>query len=148
MASSCKLVGASSLQDTGHDDFAAEVVSAFSEAFNNIAIHGYADTEPGDISIEIETSAEAITIRIADTGRTFERVSAFAPRPERLPESGMGLFIIQSFMDSVVYEPGQPPTKPNVLCLHKKKVSARKPLTSEDDTVERGSSPDLRIDES
>lgn len=137
------------MQDTGQDkdEFDAQVVSAFSEAFNNIAIHGYAETEPGDINIEIEASAEAITIRIADMGRTFERMSTFAPRPERLPESGMGLFIIQSFMDSVVYEPGQPPTKPNVLCLHKK-VCARKPLTSEDDTFERGSSPDQRIDES
>lgn len=131
VASSCKLVRGN-LQDTGHeqDEFEAQVVSAFSEAFNNIALHGYAERPPGEIEVEIEPLPEGILIRIADTGRAFDPMTAPSPPLDRLPESGMGVFIIRSFMDAVQYEPGRPPERRNVLSLFKR-ASTREPQPTE-----------------
>jgi serine/threonine-protein kinase RsbW len=127
VASSCKLVGCD-LQGAGHaiaDEFDSEVVSAFGEAFNNIAIHGYAGGPPGDIEIEIEIEVDAITIRLRDMGRTYDPFAVPPPKLERLPESGMGLYIIQSFMDRVAYSPGNPPEKANELWLYKRRICPR-----------------------
>lgn len=128
VAASCKLVRrADELQDTGqdtlesHDEFEAQVISAFGEAFNNIAIHGYAD-HPGEVRMEIETEQDAITIRVFDDGRTFDPTRVALP--QALPESGMGLYIIRSFMDEVTYQPGNPPRTPNMLCMKKRRSAA------------------------
>ena len=131
MASSCKLVRGN-LQDAVHDndEFEAQVVSAFSEAFNNIALHGYAERPPGEIEIEIDPLPDGILIRIADTGRVFDPMAQPAPPPDRLPESGMGVFIIRSFMDAVQYVPGRPPERRNVLSLFKR-ASTTEPQRTE-----------------
>jgi serine/threonine-protein kinase RsbW len=110
------------LQDAGHcdDEFEAQVVSAFSEAFNNIVLHGYDGSAPGDIEVEIEPLPDGILIRIADTGTAFDPLDVPPPSLDRLPESGMGVFIIRSFMDAVQYVPGRPPERRNVLSLFKR----------------------------
>jgi len=110
----CKLVGR---LDGSFDD---QVVSAFSEAFNNAALHSYKD-RPGEIDIEIELTDNAITLRISDEGEGYDPEKVPAPDLAALPESGMGLYIIRSFMDEVVYKPG----KPNVLTMSKKVGSRR-----------------------
>ncbi|WP_437600848.1 ATP-binding protein [Sorangium sp. So ce590] len=99
------------------EDFEDQTVSAFGEAFNNIAIHGYRDGPPGDVDIEIESGADGIIIRLMDTGRSFDPAAIDNPPIDDLPESGMGLFIIKSFMDEVDYCPGSP----NVLRLVKRR---------------------------
>jgi serine/threonine-protein kinase RsbW len=95
--------------------FDVEVVSAFGEAFNNIAIHGYQD-EPGEVEVEIELEADGLTLRISDRGRSFDPLDVPDPELDDLPERGMGLFIIRSFVDRMVYTPGDP----NVLELEKR----------------------------
>ncbi|MGK4007267.1 ATP-binding protein [Sorangium sp. So ce1036] len=99
------------------EEFEAQTVSAFGEAFNNIAIHGYRAGPPGDVDIEIESDADGIIIRLMDTGCSFDPASIESPPIDDLPESGMGLFIIKSFMDEVDYRPGSP----NVLRLVKRR---------------------------
>ena len=102
------------------DEFEAQTVSAFGEAFNNIAIHSYRAGPPGDIDIEIEADEDGIVIRLMDTGKSFDPASIAPPDMddmEDLPESGMGLFIMRSFMDEVEYSPGSP----NVLRLVKRR---------------------------
>lgn len=99
------------------EEFEAQTVSAFGEAFNNIAIHGYRAGPPGDVDIEIESDADGIIIRLMDTGCSFDPGSIESPPIDDLPESGMGLFIIKSFMDEVDYRPGSP----NVLRLVKRR---------------------------
>jgi serine/threonine-protein kinase RsbW len=125
VAASCKLCrSVDEVQDTSHDglvlehEFDMQVISAFGEAFNNVAIHGYCGTDSGVVEIEIDASPESITIRIFDTGRSFDPTAAEPPAV--LPESGMGLYIIRSFMDSVSYKRGDPPYSPNELCLVKR----------------------------
>ena len=124
VAAACKLVGVGVEGGSGPHrlsrEFDDQVVSAFSEAFNNAAIHSYRGQPGGDLEIEIELAADSITIRLLDYGRSFDLAEVPAPDLDALPESGLGIFIIKSFMDEVKYEPGAP----NVLSMTKSIKSA------------------------
>jgi len=116
VGAACKLVGTPD-ESTGpirNTQWDNEVVSAFGEAFNNTAIHSY-DGKPGDVVIEVDAGFEAITIRLIDHGKSFEIDEVPQPDLDALPESGLGLYIIRSFMDEVKYVPGSP----NVLSMTK-----------------------------
>ena len=84
VSASCRAARAlaTNKQEASRDDheFDDKVVSAMSEAFNNVAIHAYRDVVPGAVDIEIEVSAEGITLRLSDVGRAFE------PRPRQSQE--------------------------------------------------------------
>ncbi len=98
------------------DEFDEQVVSAFGEAFNNIAIHAYqARAMVGDVDIEVDMQPDRVVITLTDYGDSFDPSSVPAPDLDALPEGGLGLFIINSFMDDVTYRAG----KPNVLRLTK-----------------------------
>jgi serine/threonine-protein kinase RsbW len=112
VAAACKLVGA----PDGHREFDDQVVSAFGEAFNNAALHSYKGRAPGDVEIEMEISADTITLRLFDFGNSFDIQSVPEPDLDELPESGMGIYIIKSFMDEVSYQAGSP----NVLRMTKR----------------------------
>lgn len=102
-------------------EFDDKVVSALGEAFNNVAIHAYKGIVPKAVELEIEASAEGITLRMADTGHAFEPAEEAKRTPAlaSLPESHMGLFIMRSFMDKVTYRPGGADA-PNLLTLTKR----------------------------
>jgi serine/threonine-protein kinase RsbW len=123
-ASTCKLVrsGVNPVQDVGQEsdtEFENKVVSAVGEAFNNIAIHGYAGGEPGTVDLDIEVTEDGITIVLSDSGRGYDPTTTAARDPGSLPESRMGLFIIDSFMDEVHYRRAETPAARNVLTLKK-----------------------------
>lgn len=131
VASSCKLLRSASerLQEASHDvawadEFDAQLVSAIGEAFNNIAIHGYRDGRKGDVELEISLVEDGIEVCIKDHGVTFDLTTTTPKRPsnepDELPESGMGLFIIGSFVDGITYRPGEPGQHANVLRLVKR----------------------------
>jgi serine/threonine-protein kinase RsbW len=114
--------GACKLEDVADaEQFATEVVSAFSEAFNNLAIHGYKGSGEGTIEIAISTrdgdgaGAREMVLEIIDGGAVFDPAE-YLELPEEMPERGMGLFIIRSFMDEIRYTSGPP----NVLTLVKR----------------------------
>ena len=86
------------------------------EAYNIIALHGYAGREPGTIRMEIEQGSDWIRVVLADTGASFDPAGARLPDLDALPESGLGVFIMRSFVDEVTYVPGPP----NVLTLFKR----------------------------
>jgi serine/threonine-protein kinase RsbW len=96
----------------------AQTVSALGEAFNNIAIHGYPDGPPGEVVVEIGWTHDEIVMKITDTGLSFDPEQVELPDLDALPEGGMGLFIIRSFMDAVDYQSGPP----NVLRLVKNRT--------------------------
>src|SRR5262245_22957417 len=50
----------------GNRSFCDEVVTAFAEAFNNIAIHGYRGREPGPVEVEILASGDEVTVILRD----------------------------------------------------------------------------------
>jgi serine/threonine-protein kinase RsbW len=118
VAAACKLVGGEERDAEGRmrrRQFDDQVVSAFGEAFNNTAVHSYNERASGDVEIEIEIGAGSITIRLRDYGASFAIDDVPQPDLEALPESGLGIFIIKSFMDQVEYHAGVP----NVLSMTK-----------------------------
>jgi serine/threonine-protein kinase RsbW len=70
------------------------------------------------VEIAIDVTADSIVVEIVDMGHTFDPALIPDPQLETLPEGGMGLFIIRSFVDDVEYEPGPP----NVLRLKKRRA--------------------------
>jgi anti-sigma regulatory factor (Ser/Thr protein kinase) len=105
-------------------DFETKVVSAVSEAFNNVAIHAYRGGSVGSIEVEIEPLPEGLRIRLLDRGAGYDPTTPKAPDLDELPESNMGLHLMRSCMDRVEYRPGDPPRTPNVLTLTKRYPAA------------------------
>jgi len=89
------------------DEFDAQMVSALSEAFNNIVIHAYADGASGDVIIEADVVADTMHVRLMDFGSSMAP-DFIPPPPARLPENGMGLFIVRAFVDEFDYTAGTP----------------------------------------
>jgi serine/threonine-protein kinase RsbW len=100
--------------------FRHEIVTAFGEAFNNIVIHGYKDRADGMLDVEADLSADAMTLRLIDSGREVDFGGLNPPDLDSMPEHGMGVFMIHALVDEVVYRGG----KPNVLSLTKRTHSA------------------------
>src|SRR5207244_9394737 len=113
VSAACKLVTPRP-QGPAWDEFRMQVVSAVSEAFNNIVLHAYKGQSDGVVEIEIRTQDDCITVDMRDSGSSFDPTKIPPPDFDSLPESGLGLFIIRAFMD-ISYTPG----RPNVLTLTK-----------------------------
>jgi serine/threonine-protein kinase RsbW len=123
VASACKLMrslSAAKQEASRDDDFDDKVVSAVGEAFNNVAIHAYRGLSPGAVELTFELAANGITIHMSDTGNGFEPKTEKLPDLSTLPESHMGLYIVRSFMDQVIYRPGNGAGSANVLTLSKR----------------------------
>lgn len=117
VAAACKLVRQEPGQAANADwnDFRMQVVTAVSEAFNNIVLHAYAGRDDGIIEMNIRTGRDHISIEMRDFGDSFDPSQVPEPDLDCLPESGLGMFIIKELMD-VEYRPG----RPNVLVLSKR----------------------------
>ncbi|MDD3846573.1 MAG: ATP-binding protein [Syntrophorhabdaceae bacterium] len=78
------------------------------EAVNNAITHAYDGKEGHAVEVNITYSTEEIVLNITDRGK---KMSLYHPRflefnPEdlkTLPEHGLGLYIINSVMDEVIY---------------------------------------------
>jgi anti-sigma regulatory factor (Ser/Thr protein kinase) len=116
VSTACKLVTPRP-QGRTWNEFQMQVVSAVGEAFNNIVLHGYAGRKEGSIDLRIQTRRGHIRIELRDWGSGFDPTEVPAPAFETLPESGLGLFIMQSFME-MAYRLG----RPNLLTLSKRYV--------------------------
>lgn len=119
----CKLVRPRRATDPRPEDqdFDDEVMSSFGEAFTNIVLHGE-NPEGAEIEIEIDTHPDRLTIRMMDWGKPLDLSAVMAPDLEQLPESGLGLFIIKSWMNEVSCQKGEsgPQARPNVLSMTKR----------------------------
>ena len=118
VSAACKLVRDRPTQATSDpewNDFRMQVITAVSEAFNNIVLHAYAGREDGIIEMNIRTRRNHISVELRDFGDSFDLAQVPKPDLDRLPESGLGIFIIKELMD-VTYRPG----RPNVLVLSKR----------------------------
>ena len=98
-----------------------------------MVLHAYEGAPaPGTLEIEIDIDGESLAITITDHGQPFDLESVPKPDLDALPEAGLGLFIMRSFMDEVVYKPGPP----NVLRMCK-----RRPDSPQDQGDGRGPQP-------
>lgn len=88
--------------------FDGEFVSAFSEIFNNIAIHAYRGSGEGEINLTMTPSEDQLLVEITDSGSTFDIESVPPPPDDDLPEGGMGIHIARACLDELFYKPGPP----------------------------------------
>lgn len=78
---------------------------AIVEAVTNIARHGYRETEPGPLTIELSRDGDWFIAVLEDRAIPFDvRGLAEIPRPEELRERGYGLGIIRHVMDEIEHE--------------------------------------------
>lgn len=142
VAAACKLVGhgEATTSPIRNNEWDNEVISAFGEAFNNAAIHSYDSRKPGNVDIEVDAGSTGITIRLIDHGSSFAFDEVPVPDLDALPESGLGLYIIRSFMDEVKYQPGSP----NVLSMTKFLDPARRPVRQPSDHFQDSGGGDSR----
>jgi serine/threonine-protein kinase RsbW len=107
------------IRDRGFEpDLGHRVISAFVEAFNNAVLHGQSRPgEPTPVEVELAVGDETLTVSVSDEGDGFQPELVPAPDLESLPEGGMGLFIMRSFMDDVQYR--RSPQGKNVLVMQK-----------------------------
>jgi serine/threonine-protein kinase RsbW len=106
-----------------------ELTSALCEAFNNIVIHAYRDITEGRIDVHVRTEEGEVEIHLFDHGRSFDMDAIPMPDLGELPENGMGIYIMRSFMDEVVYTRGGG-GMPNVLLLRKRWTAEDHPAES------------------
>jgi anti-sigma B factor antagonist len=124
VAGACKLVRPRRATDArpAEGDFDDQVVSAVGEAFSNVVLHG-GNPADSEVELEIDTHPERLTVRLKDRGVPFDLESVPAPQLDRMPEHGMGLYIVKSWMDEVKYakgEAGPGGARPNVLTMSKR----------------------------
>lgn len=117
VSSAYKLAGAQRGESDADELLGHQFVSAFGEAFNNAVQHGYHHApHPGPLQIEVSWDTDNITVKLIDEAPSFDPSAVPPPELDSLPECGMGLFIIRSFVDGFDYKPGPP----NVLSLTKR----------------------------
>jgi len=78
------------------------------EAVNNAIKHAYDNEEGHVVEVDITYSSEEIVLDISDRGKSMSLYDATLPDydPEdlkALPEHGLGLYIINTVMDTVTY---------------------------------------------
>ena len=97
----------SQLERDGADPgLGVEVLSAFNEAYNNMARYAYGPGHrEGTIDLLMEVDPTQLTLVLKDRGESFDFDGVGDPDLHDLPESGFGIFIIRSFMNEVRYEP-------------------------------------------
>ena len=86
------------------------------------------------------TALELNRSRFDLTGNSFDLAMVPAPDLDTLPESGLGLYIIRSFMDDVKYLAGTP----NVLSMTKYLDPGSRPANKPSDSFEDSSGGDSR----
>ncbi len=89
---------------------AFQVVSAFNEAFNNVALH----SANGAVQVTVDLTEAELCIEMRDDGPPFDYSGIPTPDLDQLPESGLGVYIMRSFMTRVDYTP-QTAGTPNIL---------------------------------
>lgn len=86
------------------DALAYQLNLVLTEATANVIKHAN-DTDPKEntVRITIHLQEHALVIKVYDHGQGFDLDSVPAPDLDNPKESGMGLFLIRSIMDSVTY---------------------------------------------
>ena len=58
------------------------------------------------MEIQVELRADRLIIELHDDGERFDFDAVEAPDLGEIPECGLGIFIMRSFMSEVCYHPG------------------------------------------
>jgi serine/threonine-protein kinase RsbW len=88
-------------------DLTYNVQLAAHEICANIVEHAYAGQSGGDvhITLALTDSPPGLSIVMRDRGRAFDPTVAPPPDLDRIQERGYGLYLAQTLLDDVRYEP-------------------------------------------
>lgn len=109
-------------QKTGVDDPARFALKlAVDEICANIVTHGYADQEPGPITLTFHRDEQQVVVTIRDQGQPFDPNQTPSPKlnadwHERC-SGGLGLYLVHQMVDQVTYQ--SDPDSGNCLTLIK-----------------------------
>jgi anti-sigma regulatory factor (Ser/Thr protein kinase) len=87
--------------------FVDELIVAVDEAVSNIILHAYSSEPDNIVKVVLDIQSESVTVKIFDTGKTFEPDSV--PLPVKVKSiqdtnlEGFGMMLVHSFMDEVTY---------------------------------------------
>ncbi len=91
------------LEAQGEEEaFTFQVTSAFNEAFNNVVIHGGKADYKRQVLVTVAVEQTEFVIELHDDGRSIV-FKEERHQPEKLRESGMGLYIMRAFMNEIDY---------------------------------------------
>ena len=98
-----------------------QLVLAVNEACMNVIQHAYRDAATGEIILEILNNDGVLVFRLADFAAPVD-IAALKPRAlDEIRPGGLGLHLIRTVMDEVVYLP-PPPGVGNLLQMTKRIV--------------------------
>ena len=93
-----------SLEEQGESEsFGHQVISAFNEAFNNLARHGGDRVQEKEVAVTVSVTDKQLIIEMDDDAIGFQP-PVNIPKMDNPRESGMGLLIIKEFMDFHDYQ--------------------------------------------
>ena len=81
------------------DDFKNAVTTAFGEAFNNLAIHGYGGRTDGMLDVDAELFADHLKLHLKDTGIPVDFSDVEPPDLDSMPEGGLGVFMMHALVE-------------------------------------------------
>ena len=85
-----------------------DVKTAVSEAVTNCIVHGYRNSQQGEIILECSVVDNVVTIKITDFGRGIDNIEQamqpFFTTVSTGERSGMGFTVMKAFCDSVVVD--------------------------------------------
>ena len=85
------------------DAFAYNLNLVLTEATANAIKHSHSKDSDDTVRVTINYDRDDLVIKVYDHGHGFSLESVPAPDLDQLPEGGLGIFLIQSLMDSVTY---------------------------------------------
>ena len=90
---------------------AGKVAIATDEAVTNVIKHAYREDPDKQITFKVEINPESLVIKVLHTGKALDKHSIKLPVMENYiknrQKGGLGLYIINQFMDEVDYQIGE-----------------------------------------
>ena len=83
---------------------ARQIEAAFNEAIRNVIQHAYSGSKNSIITVEFRNFQKYIEVYIKDSGRQFPRSDIIARPLDDRRTRGLGLHLIESFMDYTNYD--------------------------------------------
>ena len=124
VAAACRIVRPRRATDSRQADvdFDDQVVTSFGEAFTNVVQHGAGGAEAPDIEIRYPDPLRPSHNQAHGSREAVRPLDNLPPDLGKLPESGLGVHIMKSWMDDVSYRRGEPDSQrgPNVLSMTKR----------------------------
>lgn len=86
------------------DSDARDLAVAFGETCANVHRHAYGGRCDGRVEIRIAIDDDKVVVTVKHDGKPFDPAAYASPDLRRLSESGYGVYLIKSLMDSVTFE--------------------------------------------